>query len=367
MSNVFGKNLTVSLFGESHGPAIGAVLDGIPGGVKIDKKKISYGMLKRKASGSISTGREEADEVTFLSGVKDGYSQGTPIALTIQNTNFRRQDYNHLIDTARPGHADYTGYVKYNGFADLSGGGHFSGRLTAPLVACGMIAMTMLEEKGIYLGTHIQELHGIKDDPFDIDRLQSQINTLNMKIFAVLNEDTGTKMKDCIEEARMNLDSVGGILETCIVNMPVGIGDPEFDSLESKLAHAMFSIPAVKGIEFGLGFAFKDAYGSTANDPLRIKDDKIVTLTNNNGGINGGISNGMPIVFRTVVKPTSSVSKKQQTVNYVTRTEKDLEIHGRHDPAIIHRARIVQDAMCALTIVDCMMERFGQNYFGGKK
>jgi chorismate synthase len=367
MSNTLGKNLTVTLFGESHGPAIGAVLDGLPGGVKIDMDLIRRGMDQRRAVGALSTGRHEADEVKFLSGVKDGYSQGTPIALVIENTNVHRHDYENLKDTARPGHADYTGYIHYSGFADLSGGGHFSGRLTAPITACGMIAMGMLAEKGILIGSHIRTLHGIKDRPFSSAHLAEEIRQVNEEDFAVLDQEAGEKMKACIVEARRQGDSVGGTLETCILGLPAGIGEPEFDSLESLLSHAVFSVPAVKGIAFGEGFGFADLYGSEANDAFIMKEGQIQTETNHNGGINGGISNGMPVLFTTVIKPTPSISKPQHTVNYVSREEKELVIAGRHDPCILHRARIVVDAVSALTVADVMMSRFGSSCFGGKR
>jgi chorismate synthase len=365
MSNILGRNLTVTLFGESHGPAIGAVLDGVPGGVKIDMDLINKGMDFRRAAGALSTGRHEADEVHILSGVKDGYAQGTPITLVIENNNVHRHDYENLKDTARPGHADYTGYVHYNGYADLSGGGHFSGRLTAPITACGMIAEGMLKEKGIVIGSHISEIHGIKDDPFDPSKLKEQIEQVNGEHFAVLNAEAGEKMQACIRAARMDGDSVGGTLETCIYGLEAGVGDPEFDSLESLLSHAVFSVPAVKGIAFGEGFGFSSLYGSEANDAFIMKDGRVETSTNHNGGINGGISNGMPIVFTTVIKPTPSISKSQHTVNYVEKKEKELIIQGRHDPCILHRARIVVDAVSALTIADALMTRFGQAYFGG--
>ena len=241
MSNILGKNLTLTLFGESHGEAIGAILDGLPGGVKIDRSYMQEMMDQRKAVGSLSTGRHEADEVQFLSGVKDGYSEGTPIALVIANTNVKRKDYDALKDTARPGHADYAGDVKYNGYEDASGGGHFSGRLTAPIVAVGAIARNMLEEKGIFIGTHIASLHGIKDRPFDEVHLLEDVNYLNKCTFAVLDAGVGECMKAEIEKAREQCDSVGGILDTAVVGLEAGIGEPAFDALESDIAKAIFS------------------------------------------------------------------------------------------------------------------------------
>ena len=366
MHNSYGKNITMTLFGESHGQAIGAVLDGLPGGVKIDEEYIAQVMEKRKARGTISTPRKEADKVKILSGVKDGYAEGTPICMVIENTNVHSKDYFELEHTARPGHADYTAHIKYDGYEDPRGGGHFSGRLTAPIVACGAVALSMLKAKGITIGTHIQSLHGIQDAHFTQDNLSAQIASLNEKQFPVLDDAQGSKMIEEIEKARMAQDSVGGVLQTVILGLEPGIGEPEFDSLESGLAHGLFSIPAVKGVEFGDGFALADMFGSEANDPFAIQDGNVVTTSNHNGGINGGISNGMPVMFNTCIKPTPSISKQQKTVNFVTKQDKTLEIHGRHDPAIIHRARIVVDAISALTVVDFLMERYGREYFKGE-
>ncbi len=366
MSNILGKQITMTLFGESHGPAIGAVLDGLPGGVSIDESYIAAQMEKRKAVGSISTGRKEADAVKILSGVKNGRSEGTPIAIVIENTNVRSHDYNALENLARPGHADYAGHMKYDGFEDASGGGHFSGRLTAPIVACGAIAQHMLEEKGIYIGSHIQSLHGITDSPFEETRLKEQILELNQKAFAVLDEAKHEEMVAEIEKAKSRQDSVGGILQTAVVGLPAGLGEPTFDSIESVLAHAIFSIPAVKGLEFGEGFGFADLLGSEANDAFAMKDGQVTTLTNHNGGINGGITNGMPLVFQTVIKPTPSIAQKQKTVNFATKEDTEIEIVGRHDPAIVHRARVVVDSVVALVLADFLMERFGREFFRGE-
>lgn len=366
MKNTFGNHLTITLFGESHGKAIGAVIDGLPPGVKVDYELMADMMEKRKAAGTISTGRREDDIPEFVSGLKDGYTEGTPVAFLIANQKQHSSDYNALKDIARPGHADYTGHIKYRGYEDASGGGHFSGRLTAPLVAAGSICMHMLNTKGIRIGTHIARLKDIEDRPFHEDDLSADLDLLDQRRFAVLDEKKGEAMIALINEAREEQDSVGGILDTAVIGMDAGIGEPEFDSVESMLSHAMFSIPAIKGIEFGEGFGFADLCGSEANDPFEIRDGKIVTTTNHNGGINGGITNGMPIRFRTVVKPTPSIARKQKTVNYVTKKDTDLEIHGRHDPAIIHRARVVVDAMTAITLTDLLMERYGTLYFGGE-
>ncbi|MGM9942396.1 MAG: chorismate synthase [Bulleidia sp.] len=360
MKNVLGNNLTLTLFGESHGKAIGGVLDGYPAGVHIDMDLVESMMARRRAAGTISTGRREADVPEFLSGIRNGISEGTPIAFVIANQSQRSNDYNALANIARPGHADYTGHIHYLGFEDASGGGHFSGRLTAVMTAAGALCMCMLRERGIDIGTHILSLHGIADSPFDENRLQEQIASLHECGFPVINQACKESMIAEIEEARHNLDSVGGILDTAVIGLPAGLGDPEFDSLESQLAHAMFSIPAVKGIQFGKGFDFAGMRGSQANDPFEVKDGKVVTATNNNGGINGGITNGMPVRFSTVIKPTPSIARKQKTVNFETMENTEVEIHGRHDPAIIHRAAVVQEAMSAIVIADALMTRYGQ-------
>lgn len=367
MNNTIGNHITLTLFGESHGPAIGGVLDGVPSGVKIDYDLIADWMNKRKATGKISTGRHEDDIPEILSGVKDGYTEGTPIAYIIRNNNVHKSDYNALENIARPGHADYAGHVKYRGYEDASGGGHFSGRLTAVMVTAGAICMSMLKEKGIAIGTHIQSLHGMEDDTFDETNLLKDIETLDRALFPVLNEEKGKEMVVAIENARNERDSLGGMLDTAVIGLDAGVGEPEFDSLESLLAHAMFSIPAVKGIQFGKGFEFANMKGSQANDPFEMEGEKIVTSSNNNGGINGGISNGMPIRFRTVIKPTPSIAQKQNTVDFVKKENKEIEIQGRHDPAIIHRARIVVDAMTAFTLTDVLIGRYGSTYFGGEK
>lgn len=367
MKNTFGNHVTVTLFGESHGPAVGAVIDGIPSGVKMDYELMADMMNARRAAGAISTARREDDLPEILSGVKNGYSEGTPIALLIKNQNVHTADYEQLVNTPRPGHADYTGHIKYRGYEDPSGGGHFSGRLTAPIVAAGSICMHMLEQKGIYIGTHIARLKDIEDRPFDEENLKNDIAVLKEKRFPALDDKRGEAMIALIMSCRSEQDSIGGILDTAVIGLEAGIGEPEFDSLESCISHAMFSIPAVKGIEFGEGFHFADLYGSQANDAFAIQDGKVITRTNHNGGINGGISNGMPIRFHTVVKPTPSIAKEQDTVDLASMEEKKLSIAGRHDPAVIHRARIVVDAMTAIVLTDFLMERHGSLYFGDER
>lgn len=355
MKNTFGNNITVTLFGESHGECIGVVMDGLPAGFEIDLDKLAWEMEKRKAKGSLSTKRHEADQVQIVSGFFEGKTTGTPLTILIANNNTRSQDYAALKYRLRPGHADLAAFEKYGGYQDYRGGGHFSGRLTAPIVAAGAICRQILESKGVKLATHITQLHGITDDNFDETKLSVQMDELNQKEFPVLSETAGNLMKSEIEQAAVNLDSVGGVLQTIVTGFPAGVGEPFFDSVESTLSHLMFSIPAVKGVSFGEGFGFASLYGSQANDPIIAEDGKITTRTNNNGGINGGITNGMPIVFQTCIKPTPSIYKKQDSVDYQTKEAVKLEIKGRHDPAIIHRARAVVDALCAFGLLDLWM------------
>lgn len=363
MKNTFGNNVAITLFGESHGDMIGAVLDGIAAGVKIDVNEINKEMDKRRPYGKISTSRHESDEVKIVSGVMNGTTTGTPITILIENSNTSSKDYSVFKDMPRPSHADYTAEVKYNGKQDYRGGGHFSGRLTAPIVAAGAIVKAMLKEKGISIGTHIKNLHGVSDR--DFLNINDDIALLSEKIFPVLDPSSEKAMTNEILKAAELGDSVGGVLETAIIGLPSGVGEPWFDSLESTLSHIIFSIPGVKGVEFGLGFGFADKYGSEANDSFRTDGEKIFTLTNNNGGINGGISNGMPIIFRTAVRPTPSIFKAQETVSLSKMENTSLKIEGRHDPAIIHRARAVVDAACAIAITDALVSVYGTSYFGG--
>lgn len=359
MKNNIGTNISLTLFGESHGPAIGIVLDGLPAGFSIDEKRIQSDMEKRKAKGAISTKRHEADHVHIVSGVFEGKTTGTPLAILIENTNTRSKDYTKTHYRLRPGHADFTAFEKYHGFQDYRGGGHFSGRLTAPIVAAGSICRQILENKQVYIGSHIEELYTLKDDSFseDVSILKTQINDINHKEFATLNKEKGKKMEDLITKTAAEGDSVGGILETAILGLPAGIGEPAFDGVESILSHALFSVPAVKGVSFGLGFGFAHQKGSQANDAFAMEDGKIITKTNHNAGINGGISNGMPIIIHTVVKPTPSIYKEQDSVDYSTKQNVKLQIQGRHDPCIIHRARIVVDSVIAFSILDLWMSK----------
>lgn len=358
MKNTFGNLVQVTLFGESHGEAIGVVIDGLAAGIALDMEFIQAQMEKRKAKGRISTQRKEGDELHIVSGYFNGYTTGSPLTILIENTNTKSKDYEKTKYRVRPSHADYTANEKYQGYQDYRGGGHFSGRITAPLVAAGSIAMQVLKSKGIEIGTHILRMKDIKDRPFssDAQQLSCDIQNINTKEFPVLDENVSKQMISFIEDAASCGDSVGGILESCILHVPTGIGEPFFDSIESRLSHLLFSVPAIKGVEFGIGFEFANLYGSEANDAFYY-DKGVKTKTNHNGGINGGISNGMPISIRCVVKATPSIYKEQDTIELETNKEVKLTIEGRHDPAIIHRARVVVDSVLAIGLLDLIMEQ----------
>lgn len=361
MKNTIGNNIALTLFGESHGPLTGAVLDGLPAGFAINMERLQRDMKQRKAQGSISTARQEDDEVHIVSGFFEGRTTGTSLTILIENKAQRSGDYAALKSRLRPGHADFTAYEKYDGFQDYRGGGHFSGRLTAPLVAAGSICAQILEAHNVYIGSHIEQLLNLHDDSFANCQplLNAQIERVNERRFPVLNLQTGRDMVARIEQTAKELDSLGGVLETAITGLPAGIGEPFFDSVEACLSHLLFSIPGVKGVSFGDGFGFAELKGSQANDPFVIERDKICTTTNHNGGINGGITNGMPVRIHTCVKPTPSIYKNQHSVDYQTKQSVELQIHGRHDPAIIHRARAVVNALCAFGILDLWIARNG--------
>ena len=360
MKNTFGNSVAVTLFGESHGEYIGATIDGLAPGIKINHEYISHMLILRRPTGKISTSRKEKDEYKIVSGVVGGRTTGTPITILIPNENVKSGDYTQMQTVARPSHADYTAYCKYHGFQDTRGGGHFSGRITAALVAAGAICRYALEQKGIFIGTHVKRCAGISDREYD--DLASDIKELNKKSFAVLDEARGEKMREAILAAASDGDSVGGVLETAVIGMPDGVGEPWFDTVEGLLSHMMFSIPAVKGMEFGAGFAIVDKRGSRANDPLQMDRGKVVSTSNNNGGINGGITNGMPIIFRTAIKPTPTIFKQQKTIDFKSMKDTVLVPKGRHDPAIVHRARVVQDAATAIVLCDVLALRYGTDW-----
>lgn len=355
MSSILtGKHIQVSVFGQSHSKAIGAVIDGLPAGVKIDSEKVAA-FMRRRAPGNTkySTKRREADEPVVLSGLVDGVTCGAPLGFLIENTNTRSSDYDNLRAVPRPGHADYPANVRYGGYQDVAGGGHFSGRLTAPLCFAGAVCLQILEQKGVKVQAHIYELAGVRDIPFDPITITDA--RPGEKVFPVISDACGEEMQAEIEKARMSADSVGGIVECAVTGMPAGLGNPMFDGIENQLARNIFGVPAVKGLEFGNGFACAKLRGSQNNDPYTIDENgKIVTTSNNNGGILGGITSGMPILFRVAVKPTSSIGKEQQSVNLNTMQPEKLIVHGRHDPCIVPRAVPVIEAVTAITMLDIL-------------
>lgn len=363
MKNTLGDNVRITLWGESHGQAIGAILDGVCPGIKIDEEYIKEKLTKRRPSGKTETARIEEDSFHILSGVFNGYTTGEAISIVIENNNVRSKDYQKIASIARPSHADYVAYQKYHGFNDYRGGGHFSGRITAALVAAGAILLKALEDKGIYIGTHIKKCLEIDDQDFSNDNyLKEDIIKLNNKNYPVLNDQVKERMIEKITEVALNKDSVGGILETAIYGLPTGLGQPWFTSVEGKLANALFGIGAIKGIEFGSGFDFAKMLGSTANDEFYLEEGIVKTKTNHNGGINGGITNGMPVVFRCAVKPTPSIAKTQNSIDFKEMKETTIEINGRHDPAIIRRIAVVIDAISAIVVCDLLASRYGEGF-----
>ncbi len=353
MSSTYGESLKLSIFGQSHGPAIGMTLDGIPAGLPVDTEKLQQ-FLNRRAPGhnDWSTPRKEEDAPEFLSGIVDGFTCGAPIAAMIRNHNTRSGDYDNLKDVPRPGHADYTAQIKYGGFQDAAGGGHFSGRLTAPLCIAGGLCKQWLEEMGIRIGAHIDFLGGITDSPFD--PMEPEIRLVNPN-FPVLSHTASQAMRKRIEEIRQLGDSIGGEIECAITGIPAGIGEPMFGGVESRIAQIIYGIPAVKSLEFGAGKIVAYSTGSKVNDAYTVEDGMIKTATNNCGGILGGITNGMPVIFRVGIKPTPSIGKLQRSVNLKASEEVALEIKGRHDPCIVPRAVPVVEAAAAIAIYDLIL------------
>ena len=354
MSSFWNNRISISIFGESHGPAIGVTIDNLPPGEYIDMDKIHQFMTRRapKKDGT-TTPRSEKDLPEVLSGVLNNRTTGTPLCAMIQNTDTRSKDYSNLAKLPRPGHADYTGAMRYQGFNDVRGGGHFSGPLCFAGAVCGQI----LERRGIYTGAHIAAIHGIQDDAFSRTRVSKEdILAVREKSFPVINDAQGKLMWEDIQKARMGQESLGGIIECAAVNVPAGIGSPMFDGLENTIAQLVFGIPAVKGIEFGAGFQVAEMVGSQDNDAFYVDENgHIKTKTNNHGGILGGISSGMPITLNVAIKPTASISKPQQTVNFRERTNEILQIQGRHDPCIVPRAVPCVEAAVNLALLSHMM------------
>ncbi|MDY5559334.1 MAG: chorismate synthase [Candidatus Heritagella sp.] len=357
MSSTFGKNLHISVFGGSHTEAIGVVIDGLPAGETIDQDALLRQMARRAPGrDKSSTPRKESDIPRVLCGLLDGVTTGAPLCLIIENTNIRSKDYSDLKIHPRPGHADYTAFVRYGGHNDIRGGGHFSGRLTACLVAAGGIARQILQRRGILIGAHALQIGPVFDRRFDpVSISPEELIRLSETYFALLDPEKESAMRDVIEEARMAQDSIGGIVECAVTGLPAGLGSPMFDGVENVLGAALFGVPAVKGVEFGDGFGVAALHGSENNDPFTYGEDgKVKTLTNHAGGVLGGITTGMPLVFRCAVKPTSSISRAQHTIDLSRGCDDTLSVHGRHDPCIVPRAIPVVEGVAAMALLDMM-------------
>ena len=358
MSSYLGKNLHISIFGQSHAQAIGVTVDGLPAGERVDTEQLRS-FLDRRAPGrdATATPRKEADAPRFLCGLMDDVTCGAPLCAVIENTNTRSKDYDKLRDVPRPGHADYTAQIRYGGFQDVRGGGHFSGRLTAPLCIAGGIAIQILQRRGIEIAAHIRSIGEAEDRPFcEILESKETLQNLKNKKFPVLDDDAEERMRAVIMQARAEGDSVGGVVECIVTGVPVGMGDPMFGGVESRLAAALFGIPAVKGVEFGAGFEVARMRGSENNDPFVVEDGKVVTTSNHAGGILGGITTGMPVVFRLAFKPTPSISREQDSISLSRGAGETLVVEGRHDPCIVPRAVPVVEAVAALVLLDMLLD-----------
>jgi len=365
MSSEFGKVLRVSVFGESHGKAIGVTVDGLPAGEAIDLAELDRFLARRRPGRSpLSTARKEEDAPVFLSGVRDGVTCGSPLCAIIENKDIRSSDYAELSDLPRPSHADFTAFVKWNGKADMRGGGHFSGRLTAPLCVAGGIAKQILARRGIFVGAHLYSVYTESDVPFPMEPLPALFSEIAAKPFPVIDDGRGERMMSAIAAAARDLDSVGGVVECAAVGLRAGLGSPMFDGMENRLASALFGIPAVKGVEFGAGFVSTRLRGSENNDPFRIDETGAVKTTqNNSGGILGGITSGMPLILRAAIKPTPSIGKPQATVSLSRMENAELIIKGRHDPCIAHRAVPVVEAVTAIVLLDLLLEEHEDGTF----
>lgn len=358
MSGIYGLNIKMAIYGESHGKAIGVVLDGLPPGLALDEEKIAAEMARRAPGQSaLTTARKEKDAVEIQSGFFNGYTTGTPLCARIVNGDQHSKDYSILKNKMRPGHGDYAGYVRYQGFNDYRGGGHFSARLTAPLVFAGAVAKQALAQYGIILGAHILQVHNIAESAFNpLGESAAMLQKIAAKNFPVIDDAIGEKMQQCILKAKGALNSVGGVIELMAVNLPAGLGAPYFDSVESRLSQILFSVPAVKGIEFGEGFNFANLTGADANDQMYYDNGQVRCLTNHNGGVTGGLTNGMPLTFKVAMKPTPSIAREQRTVDVAQQADTLLTITGRHDPCIVQRAVPVIEAVTAWTLWDLLLE-----------
>lgn len=358
MSGISGLNIKLAIYGESHGKSIGMVLDGLPPGLALDENKIAAEMARRApGKNALSTARKEADAVEIQSGFFNGYTTGTPLCALIKNSDQHSKDYSILADKMRPGHADYAGYVRYQGFNDYRGGGHFSGRLTAPLVFAGAVAKQALAQYGITVGAHILSIGSVAEPSFNpLGEEDAKLVAIAAKTFPVADDAIGAEMQEKILAAKANLNSVGGRIEAIVQHVPAGVGAPYFDSLESRLSQALFSVPAVKAVEFGDGFDITLKTGAEANDELHFVDGKVTGYSNHNGGITGGITNGMPVIFRVGIKPTPSIAREQRTISLKEQADTTLTIVGRHDPCIVQRAVPVIEAVTAWTVWDLLLE-----------
>ncbi len=357
MPSVFGDRIRVSVFGQSHSEAIGVVIDGLPAGIAIDMDELRAFMARRApGQGRHTTARREADLPEFVSGVVDGVTCGAPVCALIRNTDTRSGDYANLRDVPRPGHADYTAYVKFGAAHDIRGGGHFSGRLTAPLCIAGGIALQLLAGRGVSVGAHLASVGDVEDARFDpVSVCARDFAALRTNALPVLDAGAAQRMLDEIERARLDADSIGGTIECAIVGLPAGLGDALFGGLEGRLAQALFGVPAVKGVEFGSGFAGARTRGSVNNDAFEVEAGRIRCATNNAGGILGGISSGMPVVFRVAVKPTASIGRPQRSVSLSRGEPAELVVKGRHDPCIAPRAVPVIEAVAALAVLEYIL------------
>ncbi len=357
MSFTLGNRIKVNVFGQSHAEALGVTIDGLPVGESIDLDAVQS-FLERRKGGKVSytTARKEDDIPEVLSGLLDGKTCGAPLTAVFRNGNVRRKDYDKMMNIPRPSHADYTAWVKYGGKADMSGGGHFSARLTLPMCFAGAVCMQLLEKEGIKIGAHIARIGDVTDDLYSPVSEELEMWAA-LSSLPVLNSDAGKAMQELMEKTAAEGDSVGGIVECKVTGLPAGLGDPLYESVEARISGAIFGIPAVKGIEFGIGFAAAESYGSRINDPFIIRDGKVKCETNHSGGIQGGITNGMPLVFRTAFKPTPSIYKEQRSVNLDTMEETVLKIEGRHDSCIVPRAVPCVEAMCAIVLYDLLQEK----------
>lgn len=360
MTATFGNTYKITIFGESHGSAIGVVIDGVTPGIELDMDAIALEM-KRRAPGSnaLSTPRKEADIPEILTGLFEGRTTGAPLTAIIRNTNTKSKDYSEMKRKMRPGQADYPARMRYDGFNDYRGSGKFSGRITAPLVFAGAIAKQLLQTHGVTIGAHIASVMDIEDKRLDFDNVTSeQLLLFRDEYLPLVDESVRESIETLVKEAKEQGDSVGGSIECMAIGLPAGIGNPFFDSVESVLSHLLFSVPAVKGVEFGSGFNMANMPASLANDAYYYDDNgNVRTKTNHNGGVTGGITNGMPVVFRVAIKAPSSITKTQQTIDVESGENTTLEVHGRHDPIIVPRAIPVIEAVCAIGILDLMLSK----------